>query len=241
MKRTQLNFVVDAAAFVLLLLLLATGLVLAHQLPPGSGGEHGAGVGRGAAERAVTLLWGWTRHQWGDVHYWIAYGLLAALALHVVLHGKWIVCVVRGKPSEASPHRLLLGTVGLAFLVAMTAAPLVSPTTVMRRGELQRDASPAMLRETPAAAASETAAAGKRQPVAGPVGVDAADAGPSLRGSMTLGEIAAATGVPLDAILEKLNLPPDADPNERAGRFLRQHGLEMTDLRTALELPEHGE
>ena len=70
MKRTRLNFVIDAAAFAVFLFLVSTGMLLRYQLPPGSGGLHGRGVGYGESQQPVLLLWGWTRHQWGEIHYW---------------------------------------------------------------------------------------------------------------------------------------------------------------------------
>lgn len=237
MKRTHLNFLIDALAFVAMLLLFSTGLILAHKLPPGSGGEHGAGVGRGAAERAVTMLWGWTRHQWGDFHYWIAYGLLAVLALHVILHWKWIVCVLQGKPSQASPYRLLVGTLALMAVVCMTVMPLVSDTATVKRGAI----SDAPLTQSPGSQTPAGAAAGDSASEASALkrpAEEAAPNAPAIRGSMTLQEISDAVHVPVGEIVRKLNLPADADPSERAGRLLREHGLEITDLRAALELPE---
>ena len=236
MKRAHLNFLIDALAFVAMLLLFTTGLILAHKLPPGSGGEHGAGVGRGAAERAVTMLWGWTRHQWGDFHYWIAYGLLAVLALHIVLHWKWIVCVLQGKPTQASPYRLLVGTLALMAVVCMTVMPLVSDTATVKRGEI----SEAPLTQSPGSKAP-AAAAGDSASNAPELTAPSEEAAPNasaIRGSMTLQEISDAVHVPVGEIVRKLNLPADADPSERAGRLLREHGLEMTDLRAAVGQPE---
>jgi hypothetical protein len=96
MKRTTLNFVIDAVAFIGFLLLATTGMLLAYRLPPGSGGREGFGGGRGESQRSIDLLWGYTRHEWGDVHYWMAIVLMAVLALHLVLHWNWIVGIVRG-------------------------------------------------------------------------------------------------------------------------------------------------
>jgi hypothetical protein len=199
MKRTYLNALVDAMAFLGFLLLLTTGLLLAYQLPPGSGGLHGAGTGRGVGERSVEVVWGLSRHAWGEIHYWIALTTAAVLAVHLVLHWKWIVCVVRGKASEASGQRLALGAVGLAFAVLLSVAPLASPTQRMTREEL---------------------------------GVFTA---PAVRGSMTIQEIAEASGTTTATILEALGLPADTPTNESAGRMLRRHNLTMGELRTALE------
>jgi hypothetical protein len=207
MKRTYLNALVDALAFLGFLLLLTTGLLLAYQLPPGSGGLHGVGTGRGASERSIQLVWGLSRHEWGEIHYWIALAMATVLAVHVVLHWKWIACVVRGKASEASGRRLALGGVGLAFAILLSAAPLASPTHRMTREELGQAAAP------------------------------------TVRGSMTIREIAAVSGTTPAAIIEVLGLPADAPLDEGAGRLLRRHSLTMGELRAALERlesPRHG-
>jgi hypothetical protein len=140
MKRTHLNALIDLAAFIAFLLLLSTGFILEYQLPPGSGSLQPHGWGRGAAGRTIQTLWGWTRHDWGQLHYWIAVGMLAILALHLFLHWKWIVCILRGSHSDASGYRLALGIAGLIFATLLSFAPFLSGTTSHTRGELLKAA-----------------------------------------------------------------------------------------------------
>ena len=92
MNRSSLNFLIDAAAFVVFLFLTTTGILTRYVLPPGSG-------------RWATL-WGLDRHGWGDVHFWLAVALLAILALHLALHWRWVVCMVRGQHSQSSGARV---------------------------------------------------------------------------------------------------------------------------------------
>ena len=128
MKRTQLNFAIDAAAFAAFLFLLSTGLLLQYQLAAGSGGLQGRGSGHGAANRDVALLWGWTRHDWGQLHYWIAGVLIAILSAHLLLHWKWIGCMVQGAHSDASGLRFGVGAISLVGLVLLAMAPFVART-----------------------------------------------------------------------------------------------------------------
>ena len=113
MKRSNVNFVVDAIAFAMFVFLVATGVLMEFVLPAGSGHS--------------TTLWGMDRHQWGSLHFWIAVVFLASMAVHVYLHWKWIVCVLRGRPREGSGFRIGLGVLGLTALLAIAVAPLVSP------------------------------------------------------------------------------------------------------------------
>jgi hypothetical protein len=187
--------------------LLSTGLLLQYQLPAGSGSLHGLGAGRGVSDRPVTILWGFSRHDWGAIHYWIAGLLIAILAIHLVLHWKWIVCVVRGTRSDASGLRFGLGLAAVVALILIAAAPLLSPTEHVIRSNLQHESS-----------ASESLPNEMSE----------------IRGSMTLAEVAEAADLSVPQILEELDLPPDVSLNEQIGRLLRQHGMQVSDLRQAL-------
>jgi hypothetical protein len=80
MNRTISNIIIDIIAAFLFLGMIATGYLLRFPLPPGS--------------NKMLSLWGYTRHQWGDVHFWISLGLLVVLIIHLVLHWNWIVTVI---------------------------------------------------------------------------------------------------------------------------------------------------
>ncbi len=80
MNRTLANIIIDIIAAFLLLGMIATGYLLRFPLPPGS--------------NKMLNLWGYTRHQWGDVHFWISLGLLIVFVIHLALHWNWIVTVI---------------------------------------------------------------------------------------------------------------------------------------------------
>lgn len=219
MSRTALNAIVDAIAYTGLVVLATTGLMLRWQMPPGSGGLHGMGAGAGAGNRPVTVVWGLSRHEWGSIHYWIALALMGVLAVHLVLHWKWIVCVLRGKPhSNVSGGRFALGVAGLVLVTLMAAAPLLTPAQTAPRSELLMHPS------------------GDQQSNLGGAegGVEASDS-ETIRGSMTLEEVSIQSGVPVSEILRRLALPPDTAPSEQVGRLLRAHGSDMSKLKHAVE------
>lgn len=86
MRRNKLNFLIDALALLAMLGMIATGLVIRYVLPAGSGG-HGRGGG--------LVLWGWDRHEWGDLHFWLAAGMAGLLIVHLVLHWEWVCSMTR--------------------------------------------------------------------------------------------------------------------------------------------------
>ena len=113
MKKNDLNFVVDFSALVGFLMLVSTGLLMYVVLPPRSGRR---------------VVWGLTRHQWGDIHFWVSVIISALIVIHTLPHWNWITCMVK--------NRLLdkMGTAGKVMLVLiilllliMTLAPLFSP------------------------------------------------------------------------------------------------------------------
>ena len=81
-------FWTDAANTILFLALAATGVILEWVLPHGSGGGGGRGF-RGGRGSVDTFL-DWSRHDWGDVHFWIAVSLVAGVLIHLLLHFGWI-------------------------------------------------------------------------------------------------------------------------------------------------------
>ena len=207
MKRTTLNRITDALAFAGFVFVVATGFLLHYLLPPGSGSLHGVVTGYGAAERPVTLLWGLTPHDWGNIHFWIALGLMLVLALHLVLHWRWIRSSIRGRAHSGSGIRVGLGIVGVLSLAAIAITPWLSPTTYVSRAQL----SESVAEERPLTPHKPTS--------------------PDTRGMMTLKEIEDLTGVPTVYLLEHLSLPHDVSPDERLGRLRRIYGFTMQDVR----------
>jgi hypothetical protein len=135
MNRARLNAVIDSLAFICGVFMIATGFILRYRLPPGSGRLEGSGFGHDAMARPVSLVWGLTRHEWGDIHYGVALGLLSVLSLHLVLHWRWIFCMVRGPSAERSRTRIAMGLLAFLALISLAAGPLLSPIVKIGRGE----------------------------------------------------------------------------------------------------------
>lgn len=189
MNRTRLNFIIDVVAFAGFVVMTTTGVLMRYVLPPGSG-HH-------------TTVWGLDRHEWGGLHFWIAVIFFSILTLHLLLHWRWIVSVVTGRPRQGSALRAGLGIVGFTAVTLLSMAPLVAP--------VERDISHA---------GASSLSAHRFE-------------GISIRGSMTLREIEQATGVPTAYLVESLKLPATTSPDERLGVLKRTHGFEILDVREA--------
>lgn len=81
MKRSYLHMSVDILLFVGGIGLVLTGLLVAFVLPAGS---------------RQASVWSMTRHEWGDIHFWIAMGIIGVVLFHLTLNWGW-VCSVTAK------------------------------------------------------------------------------------------------------------------------------------------------
>jgi hypothetical protein len=113
MKKGDVNFIVDFGAFLGFLALVSTGFMMYFVLPPKSG---------------KNMVWGLTRHDWGDIHFWVSVVFFFLITIHTILHWKWITNMVKTRILDK------MGTTGKIMLVLfillllfMTLAPLFSP------------------------------------------------------------------------------------------------------------------
>lgn len=191
MKRITLNFIIDATAFAGFVILTTTGALMRYVLPPGSG--H------------YSTIWGFDRHEWGGLHFWISVVFFSLLAFHLVLHWRWIASVVAGRPREGSGLRVGLGIVGLLALVAFSISPLITPVE----------------KEARKASGSGILSSHKYEDI-------------QIRGSMTLLEVEKATGVPVNHIIKTMKLPSSISGEERLGILKRTYGFEINDVREVI-------
>lgn len=209
MKRPNQNFILDITSFIAFVLLAATGVVMAFVLPPGQG--HGS------------TIWGLTRHEWGDIHLWIAIGLVALMILHLALHWTWIVCMIKGKArgERQSRSRVTLAWIGLFALLVLAVAPSVSPREEARgsgeerRGQMQQEG----VRQQGSVYENDASARV----------IDA-----TTMESITLGTLEYVTGVPVAYLAEALGLPDHVSPDESLQRLLQRHHVTIDDVRRVI-------
>lgn len=215
MRKSMLNFFVDLLTLAVIFVMVATGLVIRFVLPPGTGGRHGEGG---------LLLWSWGRHDWGDVHFWASVTLGALLVVHVALHWSW-VCTMVGRLLRGADAGQLSGgrqnIYGVGFLIVVIlvfggftwyAGTAVTHFNARRQSESQ----PAITEQgMPQHGQQEGHGTGHEQ----------------IRGSMSLAEVEATTGVPMATLKSELGLPASTTPDERLGRLARQYGFSMEKVR----------
>ena len=191
MKTTKKRFIIDIIAFTSFVFLTSTGVLLFYLLPPGSG--------RGST------IWQMDRHEWGDIHFYLAVSFLIILAYHVIQHWRWILSLIKGRPRSYSRNRVAFGFVGLFALLAIAVAPLITPVEKSQNGGHEMEYS-----------------SGKE------------DAGVKIEGSMTLDDIEQISGVPKAYILRKLELPLTVSTKEKLGQLKATYSFTMEDVRKAV-------
>ncbi len=105
--------------------MIATGYILYFALPP-------------ETNKSLSL-WGWTRHQWGQVHFWISVGVLAVLLVHVALHWQWLVVTLAQRMGLArNPQNRHVRSGVLTLLAGVAVLVLfawVTEVSVRERGD----------------------------------------------------------------------------------------------------------
>ncbi len=201
MKRQGVNFIVDAFALAGLVFLMATGLFLRFILPPGSGKN--------------LSVWGITRHEWGDVHFYIAVFIVAILSIHLALHWRWVICAIQNKPREGSGVRVAWGVAGLFVLLLISAAPFLSPIE----------------KTSPSNGVDHN----NQLDLKSHSGYDKLPATQTVRGSMTLAEVEQSTNVPINHILKELGIRDDISQNEKLGPLRQQYGFQVETVRQIIK------
>lgn len=113
MRKPEINFIVDSIAFFLFLFLISTGFLIYLVIPPASG----------------LSVWGMGRHDWGEIHFWIALTFLLFMVIHFVLHWSWIKARVRGKSknNQITRTRSIIAIAVILFVLFLLMSPFLSP------------------------------------------------------------------------------------------------------------------
>ena len=94
MRKITVNFIIDMVSLIDLVCLVCTGIILEYVLPPGSGGL-GRELHEGRGREPVKDFLSMTRHEWGDIHFYLALAFIAMMVLHIVMHWGWIKAYFR--------------------------------------------------------------------------------------------------------------------------------------------------
>jgi len=106
MNRNTLNFWLELVSALVIAGLAVTGGIIHFVLPPGTG--------------RTSLLFGLGRHDYGEIHFWLAVSALLLVIVHVWLHWNWVCCIVgrsAGNPQPGKTGKTFAGVIFLAVLI----------------------------------------------------------------------------------------------------------------------------
>lgn len=122
MKRNTVNFYIDLASFLVLFALLVTGLLIHYVLPP-----CGSCSGDVSSESRELRLWGYGRHDFGRVHFYLALATASLVIVHICLHWSWVCatcCNLLGLKGISPQREERYGIVLLLILIVVIIALL---------------------------------------------------------------------------------------------------------------------
>ncbi len=140
MKRSVLNILIEAVSLVVFVTMISTGLLIKYVLPPGSGRVEKMLYAGGRREHAIDLYWGLSRHEWGEIHFWLALAFLVLLIVHLILHWNFIRAMTfgtKGRP-QSLKRRLVSACVVFTIFVLLIFPWLSRRATLTRQDYLQQ-------------------------------------------------------------------------------------------------------
>ena len=113
MKKSNLITLIDISALISFIFVVSTGVLMRYVLPPRSG-------------QSIEIL-GMSRHEWGDIHFYITFIFLVILSIHLLLHWKFFLHVFQKGIKSSETYRLVLGIVALIAVLALAVTPFIAP------------------------------------------------------------------------------------------------------------------
>ena len=239
--REKINLIVDLLLTLALGIIAGIGFLIKYTLPPGRDRILKYG------ENKDLVFLGLDRHQWGSIHLVVAFVMLGLLVLHILLHWKTILCLVRKAIPQAWLRRSLWLIVGFLCLVFILFAFFISPVQKGAEDFLHRHAhsasvKPEINRTLRAPEPEMELAREAAKTDHGQEHLHSRENPSSLNGRMTLADIANQFRIPLDEVKQRLGLPAHVDSSETLGRLRKTYGFTMQEARDRLEKAEdlHG-
>ncbi len=230
--KAKVNFIIDAIMFVLMGLLAGLGLLIKYVLV--SGEERWIKYGHNVDIR----FWGLDRHQWGEIHLYVAIALILFLVLHIVLHWNMIVCLYKRIIGNRKA-RILCGLTFMVVTLLMVLFPyfIRLETEELASGKERFQSFSVNEKATPIEKSVQTNKTEKSD-----VGLVAdvkekeeelhhnVDPSIEVRGVMTLSQVSRKYDVSCDYIKQKLNIPLSTSNSSKLGHLRKQYGFKMSEL-----------
>jgi hypothetical protein len=230
--KAKVNFIIDAIMFVLMGLLAGLGLLIKYVLV--SGEERWIKYGRNVDIR----FWGLDRHQWGEIHLYVAIALILFLVLHIVLHWNMIVCLYKRIIGNRKT-RILCGLTFMIVTLLMVLFPYFIRVEISELASGRERFQNLSIKENDSLI-DESVQKTKPEKEKVELVTDVQEKEEKLhhhidptievKGLMTLSEVSRKYDVPSDYMKQKLNIPLSTSNSSRLGHLRKQYGFKMSEL-----------
>ena len=221
MNKSKLNFIIDIVMFICMTLIASIGFLIKFTLIPGKESWEIYG------KNVDLLLFGMDRHQWGTVHLYIGFVLLGLLILHIYLHWKMIVGLYYKLITSPEIRKISLLIFMVVFIFLIVFPFVVNPNVVDRvagKGHqsvlrVHENEMETTMKQRVNKLQSNSH---EKYTISG-IAIE-------VKGYMTLTDVAQKYNVPVEIILNQLEIPKSALNVQKLGRLQKLYGFEMTDI-----------
>ncbi|WP_430809416.1 MULTISPECIES: DUF4405 domain-containing protein [unclassified Carboxylicivirga] len=212
MKKSSINFIIDALLLFCLCAISGIGLLIKYTLPSGQDRWAQAGAGK-------NLQWlGMDRHQWGDIHFYISLVMIALLVVHIVLHWGFIKTIFSRMVNSSSAKSLISWCFVFICLSLLIIPFFVKPSDITRPVENSKHTS----HQHPQAPVTKHAIqADLKQTTV-------------INGKLRLQEVVDTYKVPLPYLQQHLQLPKHVNGEAQLGQLRKQYGFQMSEIRNII-------
>ncbi|MFP4023669.1 MAG: DUF4405 domain-containing protein [Thiohalospira sp.] len=231
--KAKVNFIIDAIMFVLMGLLAGIGLLIKYVLL--SGEERWIKYGQNVDIRFLGL----DRHQWGEIHLYIAIMLVLFLVLHIVLHWNMIVCLYE-KIICIKTARIMGALTFMAVTILLILFPFLIrvKTSTLATGRERFEALDETKKYKQVNDKISISDVGKVKNAVLATKEKEKKEGLKLknessieiRGFQTFKEVSREYNIPCDYMKQKLGIPLSVSNSAKLGHLRKQYGFKMSEL-----------
>ncbi len=228
MKKSEINFIIDAFMFLLMSLLIGLGLLIKYILLPNKE------VWLVYQQNVELTFLGLDRHQWGTIHLIIALILIALLIFHIILHWKQIVCIYKRMLLNRGLRIVLtISFVGISAVLILFSFLIMVETSEhkpLRKYQNQQD----HYEKTIIGKDSDTIVDQTKKKNEEKDNADHEakykNRNIDIKGYMTLNEVSDKYNVPVEHLKSELNIPDKERGDTRLAQLKRKYAFTMSDV-----------
>lgn len=224
MKRSTLNFIINAIMFICMAAITGIGFILKYNL------IHGSERWKVYGDNVELFLFGIDRHQWGNIHLILGISLLALLALHIILHWKLVTCVYNRLFQKKLLYKVLTILFVIICFLFMLCPFIMKPTIgeIQHRGGKHTEQINQKTKEDNHISKSYNQET-KSNKKSHKDHVNS-DSSVQIRGFMTLDEVSEKYNIPTEELMKKLGIPTSVSSKQRLSLLKKEYHFEMSKI-----------